>query len=245
MDSPRRRLVSTARRLGVEDQARELWGLRSREARRDRRDMRELRRLLAATLSAQDSCIDIGAHDGAVLRDIVRHAPRGRHLAYEPLPELAALLERDFPSVEVRNAAVSDHAGELTFHRVAKRPTRSSLNPLDHAPEELEAFTVRTEALDSSLPEGFVPRLIKIDVEGAEEQVLRGALATLTEHRPTVVLEHNQDSRHFGTSSADIHGLLAEAGLRVFDIDGGGPYDAAGLERRVQAGDIWTFVARI
>ena len=31
----------------------------------------------------------------------------------------------------------------------------------------------------------------------------------------------------------------------MFDIDGGGPYDAAGLERRVQAGDLWTFVARV
>jgi FkbM family methyltransferase len=218
--------------------------MRSSEGRRDRRDMRRLRTLLAATLAADDSCIDIGAHDGAVLRHIVRQAPRGRHLAYEPLPELAALLKRDFPAVEVRNAAVSDQAAERTFHRVAKRPTRSSLSRLDYAPEELEPFTVRTEVLDASLPSGFAPRLIKIDVEGAEEQVLRGAAATLREHRPTVVLEHNQDSRHFGTTSADVHGLLSEAGLRVFDIDGGGPYDAAGLERRVESGDLWTFVAR-
>src|SRR6478735_6391078 len=114
VQSPRRTLISGARRLGVEDQARELWGMRSSEGRRDRRDMRRLRALLAATLAAEDSCIDIGAHDGAVLRHIVRQAPRGRHLAYEPLPELAALLKRDFPAVEVRNAAVSDEAGERT-----------------------------------------------------------------------------------------------------------------------------------
>jgi FkbM family methyltransferase len=205
--------------------------------------MRNLRLLLAFSLAAEDSCIDVGAHDGAVLRDLVRYAPRGRHIAFEPLPELAELLRRDFPGVDVRNAAVSDRARELTFHRVKKHPTRSSLHPLDHDALDLEPFTVRTEALDDVLPEGFVPRVIKIDVEGAEEQVLRGARRTLAAHRPIVVLEHNRDSRHFGTTSAKIHGLVAEAGLRLFDIDGDGPYDAAGLERRTERGDVWTFVA--
>jgi hypothetical protein len=88
-----------------------------------------------------------------------------------------------------------------------------------------------------------VPALIKIDVEGAEEQVLRGAERTLAEHRPLVVLEHDRRAEHFGTSSTTIHGLLAAAGLRVFDIDGNGPYDAAGFARRVSSHAIWTFVA--
>ena len=59
-----------------------------------------------------------------------------------------------------------------------------------------------------------------------------------------MVLEHNRDARHFGTTPATVHGLLNVAGLHLFDIDGGGPYDAAALERRVDAGDLWTFVAR-
>ena len=240
----KRRLLTAARRLGVEDQARDLWGMRSRAGRRDRRDMRHLRLLLAFTLGAEDSCVDVGAHDGAVLRDLVRYAPRGSHVAFEPLPDLAALLRRDFPGVDVRNAAVSDRAGDVTFHRVARHPTRSSLHTLGRDAAEIEPLTVRSETLDESLPDGFVPRLVKIDVEGAEEQVLRGAMRTLSTHRPIVVLEHNRDSRHFGTSSATIHALLAEAGLQVFDIDGNGPYDPAALERRVDAGDIWTYVAR-
>jgi FkbM family methyltransferase len=240
VDLSRRRLVDAARRLGVEDQARGLWGLRSRAARRDRRDMRNLRLLLAFTLRPDDVCVDIGAHDGAVLRDIVRYAPQGRHIAYEPLPELAQVLRRDFPAVDVRNAAVASEAGEVTFHRVAKRPTRSSLHPLGHEPGELEPFTVRTEPLDA---QGVAPRLIKIDVEGAEEQVLRGAERTLAEHRPVIVLEHDRNARHFGTTSSTIHALLTAAGLRVFDIDGNGPYDAAALERRTADGDLWTFVA--
>jgi FkbM family methyltransferase len=243
LTSVRQRMILAARRIGVEERLREVHSLRSRAARRDRRDMRNLRLLLSLALPADACCVDVGANMGAVLRDIVRVAPRGHHIAYEPLPELARVLERDFPGVDVRNAAVSDHPGEATFHRVKARDTRSSLSPLDFAEDELERFTVRLEALDSALPDDYVPALVKIDVEGAEEQVLRGATETLARHRPLVVFEHDVRARHFGTSSEAVHGLLAEAGLRVFDIDGRGPYGAAALAERVRAGNIWTFVA--
>ena len=243
MSTLRRRMIRAAGALGIEDELRDLHALRSREAWRDRRDMRALRRLMALTLPEDASCVDIGANVGAVLRDMVRFAPRGHHVAYEPLPDLAARLAAEFPQVDVRNAAVSDHAGEATFHRVRDRDTRSSLSALDLPEERLQRLIVRLEALDQSLPDGFVPTLVKIDVEGAEEQVLRGAERLLREHRPTVILEHNTGARHFGTAPATVHGLLAAAGLRVFDIDGRGPFDAAAFERVVGKGRMWTFVA--
>jgi FkbM family methyltransferase len=243
MTSLRHKLILQARRLGIEDSLRSVHGLRSRTARRDRRDGRQLRRLLSV-LPEDASCIDVGANLGAVLREIVRAAPRGRHIAYEPLPELAAVLAREFPQVDVRAAAVSDHVGEATFYRHKARDTRSSLSPLEYGEGQLERFPVRLEDLDSSLPEDFVPALVKIDVEGAEEQVIRGAAQTLDRHRPTVVFEHNQSARHFGTSSDTLHGLLTNAGLRVFDIDGGGPYGPSEFAERADSGTIWTFVAR-
>jgi FkbM family methyltransferase len=198
---------------------------------------------MALTLREDDACVDVGANVGAVLRHMVAFAPRGRHVAYEPLPDLAAVLQRDFPQVDVRAAAVSDRAGSATFHRVVGHSTRSSLSPLDHAADRLEPFDVPLLALDEDLPEGLAPALVKIDVEGAEEQVLRGAAETLGRHRPTVVLEHALNARHFGTSSETVHALLATAGLRVFDIDGGGPYSARELAAIVESGRIWTFVA--
>lgn len=242
-DELRQRAILVARRAGIEDQLRSAYALRSREGRRDRRDMRQLRLLMALTLREDACCVDIGANIGAVLRHIVAVAPRGRHIAYEPLPELAARLATDFPGVDVRNAAVSDRAATATFHRNRARSTRSSLDPLGHAAAELEPFEVRLVALDEDLPAGYVPALVKIDVEGAEEQVLRGAARTLSTHAPTVILEHNVAARHFGTRSETIHALLAAAGLRVFDIDGGGPYGPGDLARVVDAGRMWTFVA--
>lgn len=243
MTSLRHRMILTARRMGVEDRLRDVHALRSRTSRRDRRDMRNLRLLLALTLPEDACCIDIGANVGAVLREIVRVAPRGRHIAYEPLANLAQVLAREFPGVDVRNAAVSDHTGEATFHRVRAHDTRSSLSALDFADDELERLTVRLEDLDSALPADFAPALIKIDVEGAEEQVFRGAAQTLARHRPIVVFEHSPTAHHFGTASETLHELLAGAGLRVFDIDGRGPYGPGELAQRVRSGTMWTFVA--
>jgi hypothetical protein len=89
--------------------------------------------------------------------------------------------------------------------------------------------------------------LIKIDVEGAEEQVLRGALETIRRHQPVVVLEHGNSAAAYGTRPDDVFRLLCdEAGLRIFDMDGVGPYT---LERfRVvaspPAATRWNFFAR-
>jgi hypothetical protein len=90
---------------------------------------------------------------------------------------------------------------------------------------ELATITVRTARLDDDLPAGFVPTLSKIDVEGAEEQVIVGAMQTLRRHRPTVVFEHGRGSAAvYGTTPEQIHQLLFEgAGLGI-DLDGAGPY---------------------
>ena len=241
--SRRHKIIAAARRAGLEDVLRDVDALRSTAARRDRRDMRALRRLMALSLAEDACCVDVGANVGAVLRHMVEYAPRGHHVAFEPLPELAALLGREFPGVDVRNAAVSDAEGETTFYRVRGRDTRSSLSERDAPPDQVEPIAVALTSLDAALPDGYVPAFVKIDVEGAEEQVLRGAAETLARHRPTVAFEHDESSRHFGTTSATIVALLAGAGLRVFDMKGRGPYDGAALERAVDAGKTWTFVA--
>jgi hypothetical protein len=99
-----------------------------------------------------------------------------------------------------------------------------------------ELITVATERLDDHLPEGCAPAFIKIDVEGAECLVIEGALRTLAAHRPTVVVEHGPGgSDHYGSTPAQLHRLLCDgAGLRIFDLDGEGPYslDRLGFRAR-------------
>ncbi len=82
-------------------------------------------------------------------------------------------------------------------------------------------------------------------MEGAEQQVLQGALGTLTRHRPIVIFEHGSGSAEaYGTSPRDIHALLWEQlRYRIFDLDGNGPYTLEQFERCFYAAERINFVA--
>ena len=114
--------------------------------------------------------------------------------------------------MDVRCAAVSDHAGEASFGHVRAAEAWSGLayRPLPgDAEQDLVEIPVRLEALDDSLPLGYAPALIKIDVEGGEEAVLRGAQRTLREQKPLVIFEHGLGSANaYGTEPSDVFGLL-------------------------------------
>jgi FkbM family methyltransferase len=202
--------------------------------------------VLATVLRTNSNAIDVGANEGAVLDSIVRLAPGGRHLAYEPLPELSERLAARFPSVDVRCAALSDVAEETEFSHVLDAPAYSGLRERADLPvgaDRVRRIPVRTERLDEALPGGYVPTLIKIDVEGAELQVLRGAVDTLERHRPFVLFEHGAGGADlYGTRPQDVFDLLDGAGLRIFDLDGAGPYSREHFQATFTE-PIWNFLA--
>ena len=247
MEPMRRGIVWLANHLGLEPNLRRLQRtLEPVIATRNRRDDLNLRVVMAATLDPDSNCIDIGANVGSILSEIVELAPRGRHIAYEPLPDLCNELARRFPQVEVRQAAVSDRTGEARFSRINSAPEVSGFQRRQYSERDVESMAVSVEELDSSLPADYVPALIKLDVEGAEEQVLRGAIKTITRHKPIVAFEHGSAANYYGTTSADIFELLCdEAGLRIFDLDGKGPYTLRQFEYAASPqGGRWNFFAR-
>jgi FkbM family methyltransferase len=205
--------------------------------RRDETDWESMRRLLAFSLRPESNCIDIGAHRGLVLEEILRVAPRGEHLAFEPIPRLAAELRSRFGGVSVHELALSDAGGSAEFSHVigvAEAWSGLKFRPLPADVEaSVEQLTVHTARLDDLLRPEWVPALIKIDVEGAELGVLRGAQRTLSRHRPLIVFEHGSGSAEaYGTHPRDIFALLGDAlGYRIFDLDGNGPYDLAAFEQ--------------
>jgi FkbM family methyltransferase len=243
----RRRLRGVARGLGVERQA---LAVRRRFlpaiVRADIRENERLIALLAEVLDPGSDCLDVGAHQGVLLREMVRLAPSGRHVAWEPLPALAAGLRTAFPAVEVREAALSDRAGERDFAHVVDAPGWSGFlaRPVPTG-GRVETITVRCERLDDALPEGVDPSFIKIDVEGAEEQVLQGATKTLRRHRPVVAFEHGLGSAdYYGTTPERIHELLGgQLGYRLHGLDGDGPYSADRFAEVYNRGERVNFVA--
>ena len=212
----------------------------------DRRDNENLKRVLAFTLQSDSNCIDVGAHDGQILREILRCSPVGRHIAYEPLPKFFDRLVSEFPQVDVRPTALSNVKGESTFKYVRTNPGYSGLRERWYpGAEEIETITVKTECLDLSLPRGYMPALIKIDVEGAELQVLEGGIETISRYKPAIVFEHGLGAAEYYDSRPEsVFDLLCRrAGLRIFDLDGQGAYTLAEFVTTFNSGQRWNFVA--
>ena len=146
-----------------------------------------LTQFIVSVLRAGDVAFDVGANVGLftlLMGQIV--GPSGRVVAYEAAPENAALL-RDTTAmnyqtawVDIRQVAAAASAGTRTFHACTRFLGNGSLLPHDaqYAQELLvdgeRELSVATEPLDVHLGAFEQIALVKIDVEGAEEQVLAG-----------------------------------------------------------------------
>jgi FkbM family methyltransferase len=185
-------------------------------------------RFIERVLPPDGNAIDIGAHVGAVLRDIVRVAPHGSHHAVEPLPDLAAQLRAAFPTVVVHECVlgaaewVADQGQRATINRNVDDPGYSSVARVDHPRvrgKMIETVDVAATTLDeiaSAMPD---VHLIKLDVEGFELQVLRGGTDLLRTRRPVIVFEHEP----VGDTANDT--------ALLFDLLDGADYD---VERLVE-----------
>lgn len=177
-------------------------------------------RLAIETLLSPDDCaVDVGAHIGSMLAEIVRLAPKGRHVAIEPVPAKAAWLRRRFRTVEVIEAATGDEPGTATFYDDIRRPGFSGLRePLGGV--EIERFDVKVVTLDEALSSLDRLDFLKIDVEGAELPTLRGATDLLARFRPAVLFECGPDSQvePFGYKRADLFGFLVERRYDVYSM---------------------------
>jgi len=202
-----------ARRLGFQ------W-LTDWEA-RVRRDAELTNAMLRAVLRRDTNCIDVGANRGVFLEKFVQLAPNGRHIAIEPIPYHAEVLAKRYPGVEVLECALSNRTGEATFFHVPDRDAWSGLErqqyPNGEEPVEIRVSIRRMDdVVDPDRPVGF----IKIDVEGAEFEVLQGATETLKRWRPTVLFEHAKlHNANYGTTPQMIFDLIAgECGLQIQDL---------------------------
>lgn len=138
--------------------------------------------------------IDVGANEGSYIHFMRRHARTV--YAFEPVPWLADGLRYKFRRrVIVKPLALSDAAGRARLRiPVVDGALITGLSSLDTpaaAGTEMREFEVETARLDD-VYEGDVG-FIKIDVEGHEDAVLRGARSTIARCRPRVQIEIVED----------------------------------------------------
>jgi len=106
-----------------------------------------------------------------------------------------------------------------------------ALPPAVNGEDGPETFSIPLRTLDGLCDElAFRPDILKLDVEGYEISVLRGAQRILRQDRPLLFLEiHPQRIRELGGSPAELWTVLVEAGYRPLGPSGA-PLDAAGLD---------------
>lgn len=180
--------------------------------------------IMRRALGRDGTLVDIGCHEGKFTDQALQIAPAGRHYGFEPLPDYATRLRQryaDRPNVAIFDVALSDTEGEATFVYNRDIPSHSGLRERTYpvANSRRDTIVVRTCRLDDVLPPGPVA-MIKIDVEGAELLVLRGATRILREQQPAVVFEFGIGAAdHYGTGPRDIYTVFAEVGMGVFTLD--------------------------
>jgi len=178
--------------------------------------------VMRRVLASDSNCVDVGCHQGLMLEAMVELAPNGRHFGFEPLPHLHQELCATFsdrPQCKFFEVALAETAGESNFHHVVSNPGYSGLRQrhYDRPDERVEIIRVRQERLDDLLPRDIPIHLIKIDVEGAELGVLRGAEQTLARHRPVVIFEFGLGGADYYRSEAsEVYAFLRErCGLQL------------------------------
>ncbi|MEZ4750328.1 MAG: FkbM family methyltransferase [Bdellovibrionota bacterium] len=183
---------------------------------------RQMDEIFERVLRKDSNCVDVGCHEGSVLEKIVALAPDGFHWAFEPIPERHLRLQKRFPRVQVMNLALSDREKLTVFHYVPDCDALSGLKRRDYPGEKLEVqeIPVRTAALDRLLQSEFKIDLLKIDVEGAELEVLQGAFNVLKRWNPVTIFQHGLGSaEYYETRPEQLYDLFGAAGMRVSLMD--------------------------
>jgi FkbM family methyltransferase len=176
-------------------------------------------------IPAGGTFVDVGAHVGwYTLKAAKVVGPKGHVIAVEPNRETLVTLRENIAAsgagsiVVVAPVACSDSESTLTLYATARENTgESSLSKANASQDTTIAasYPVRARRLDDIVNEAGVGRVnaLKIDVEGAEFLVLKGAAATLDRDKPVVAVELvDEQLKSMGSSVAEVTAFMRSHG---------------------------------
>jgi FkbM family methyltransferase len=198
--------------------------------------------LLPALVERSKIAIDVGASKGLYVDHL--RGLGANVVAFEPYPHMAQQLQRFYRgSVNVQDVALSDKRGRAQL-RLPKDniawATLAATNRLELADPARGFETVDVEARTLDEYDFRDVSFIKIDVEGHEEAVLKGAQRTLSTNRPSLLIEIEE--RHNSGAVERVAKMLAALGYREYfllddELHGYEDFDAARHQRPGTVGE--------
>ena len=201
-----------------------------------------------------DLAIDVGAHVGRHTIPMAQSVqPEGKIYAFEPVDacreELARQLAADPAGlrevVEISGIALSDYSGEAEYVVAQDAPGYSGLKKRVYdVPTRVEMKPVAVRRLDELFLDLPALKYIKVDAEGGEYHILRGAAALLDKFRPLVTFEFGVNAiEEYRITPEDLGRFLFEIEYRVYDIRANLLATVEAFVASAQRQHVWDYVA--
>ena len=182
---------------------------------------------LRSKLKKGDTVIDIGAHMGLFSVWAASYAgPSGKVYSFEPAPSTFKILNRTARINHLENvivpvnAAVGEKRGTTKFY-IADAAGDNSNSLVNYGDNIHKEYSVSVESVDEFTKEkGVKVDFLKIDAEGAELSVLKGAKNVLTQQKPICILAmHPASILKFGDTNESIWDYIQTFGYSIWYRD--------------------------
>lgn len=182
----------------------------------------QTKQIIRKVCTAYSNTVDVGTHHGDILDVLLQQSPSGTHYGFEPLPgfyQSLVIKYQQQKNIVLFDLALSDVNGNSSFNHVTSNPSYSGIKKrnYDRTNETDEKIEVRTARLDDVLlQQNKKIDFIKIDVEGGELDVLKGAAQLIKRDRPVIVFECGLGgSDVYDTTPAELFTFFDELGYQV------------------------------
>ena len=171
--------------------------------------------------------------------------------AFEPIPLIRTRLISNLEQSAINNVivypfALSREFSQVQFHHIENLPEESGIKArhiYNMPPTTTHLIDLCTYRLDDLLPQ-VLPAFVKIDIEGGELDMLRGATAMLQRARPIVSFECGAASfLGYHDTPEDIFHIFRRADFSVYSIVGHHMIDAKMFREASHAQAFWDYVA--
>lgn len=213
-----------------------------------------IEKIYKAFLKKGDIAIDVGAYHGRHTFPMAESvAPTGRVLAFEPVPESRKILHKKLNKehrklrqiVSIYPHALAAYDGNAEFTVAIDALEYSGLRKRVYdGPTRLKKVFVPIKTIDSICSGLATLKIIKIDVEGGEFHVLKGAEEAIEKFRPLIIFEFGEEAfREYQITPADMANFWAKRDYKIYDLLGYYLEPEIFIQRVHRGGKVWDYVA--